>query len=232
MKSITSAGALAVLMATAVPALSSNLVVCIEGSPESFNPQLTSNATTSIVTGQIYDQLISVKAGGSELEPSLAESWTVSEDGKTYTFKLRRDVPWQSSKTFKPTRPFNADDVVFSFERMMKPDHPYNKVSGGNYITFNTKLADALASVTRIDDDTVAFTLKEPLAPFTGILSHQSLAILSAEYADQLSKAGTPEQLDRQPIGTGPFQFNVYQTNAIVRFKGLPRHLGRAGEDG
>ena len=219
MKSITAAGAIAVLMATAMPALSSNLVVCIEGSPESFNPQLTSNATTSIVTGQIYDQLISVKAGGSELEPSLAESWTVSEDGKTYTFKLRRDVAWQSNKNFKPTRPFNADDVVFSFERMMKPDHPYNKVSGGNYITFNTKLADALTAVTKIDDNTVAFTLKEPLAPFTGILSHQSLAILSAEYAGQLLAAGTPEQLDRQPIGTGPFQFNVYQTNAAVRLK-------------
>ncbi|MBM6595138.1 ABC transporter substrate-binding protein [Microvirga pudoricolor] len=226
MKSLATAGAFAALMATAAPAFAGNLVVCIEGSPESFNPQLTSNATTSIVTGQIYDQLISVKAGGSDLEPSLAESWTVSEDGRTYTFKLRRDVSWHSNKTFKPSRPFNADDVVFSFERMMKADHPYHKVSGGNYITFNTKLADALASVRKIDDYTVAFTLKDPLAPFTGILSHQSLAILSAEYADQLLKAGTPEQLDRQPIGTGPFQFTVYQTNAIVRLKAFHETWG------
>ncbi len=86
MKSVISVGALAILMSAASPALSKSLVVCIEGSPETFNPQMTSNATTSIVTSQIYDQLVSVKAGGSELEPSLAESWSISDDGKTYTF--------------------------------------------------------------------------------------------------------------------------------------------------
>jgi dipeptide transport system substrate-binding protein len=231
MKSVVSVGALAILISAASPALSSSLVVCIEGSPETFNPQLTSNATTSIVTGQIYDQLVSVKSGGSELEPSLAESWTVSEDGKTYTFKLRRGVTWQSNKTFKPSRDFNADDVVFSFERMMRADHPYHKVNGGNYITFNTKLADALTSVKKIDDHTVAFTLKEPLAPFTGILSHQSLVILSAEYGEQLLKAGTPEQLDLQPIGTGPFQLQVYQTNAAVRFKAFHDTWGERAKD-
>jgi dipeptide transport system substrate-binding protein len=231
MKSAISVGALAILMSAASPALSSSLVVCIEGSPETFNPQLTSNATTSTVTGQIYDQLVSVKAGSSEIEPSLAESWSVSEDGKTYTFKLRHGVKWQSNKTFKPSRDFNADDVVFSFERMMKADHPYYKVGGGNYITFNTKLADVLASVKKSDDYTVAFALKEPLAPFIGILSHQSLVILSAEYADQLLKAGTPELLDQQPIGTGPFQLQVYQTNSAVRFKAFHDTWGEAAKD-
>ena len=111
----------------------------------------------------------------------------------------------------------------------MRADHPYAKVSGGNYITFNTKLADALTSVTKIDEQHRRVHLKEPLAPFTGILSHQSLAILSAEYADQFLKAGTPEQLDRQPIGTGPFQFNVYQTNApyVSRPSTTPGARGR-----
>ncbi len=231
MKSVISVGTLAILVAAASPAFSKNLVVCIEGSPETFNPQMTSNATTSIVTSQIYDELVSVKAGGSEIEPSLAESWSVSGDGKTYTFKLRRGVQWQSNKTFKPSREFNADDVVFSFERMMNPSHPYNKVNGGNYITFNTKLADVLASVRKVDDHTVEFTLKEPLAPFIGILSHQSLVILSAEYADQLLKAGTPELLDRQPIGTGPFQFAAYQTNATVRFKAFHDTWGEKVKD-
>lgn len=231
MKSVISVGTLAILISTASPALSSSLIVCIEGSPETFNPQLTSNATTSSVTGQIYDQLVSVKGGGSEIEPSLAESWSVSQDGKTYTFKLRRGVTWQSNKTFKPSRDFNADDVVFSFERMMKADHPYAKVSGGNYITFNTKLADVLSAVRKVDDYTVEFTLKEPLAPFVGILSHQSLVILSAEYGDQLLKAGTPELLDLQPIGTGPFQLSVYQTNATVRFKAFHDTWGEKAKD-
>jgi len=204
------------LMAAA-PANAAMLSVCIEGSPEVFNPQLTSNGTTSYVLGQIYDGLVSVKAGSSDIEPALAESWTVSDDARTYTFKLRQGVKWQSNDKFTPTREFNADDVMFTFERMMKPDHPYAKVNGGNFITFSTKLADALESVNKIDDYTVAFTLKNPLAPFVGIMAHQSLAITSAEYADALSKAGTPELIDRQPIGTGPFQLQAYQQDAVVR---------------
>ncbi|MCC2609439.1 ABC transporter substrate-binding protein [Neorhizobium sp. Rsf11] len=205
------------VLTAAAPANAAMLSVCIEGSPEVFNPQLTSNGTTSYVLGQIYDGLVSVKAGSSDIEPALAESWSVSDDARTYTFKLRQGVKWQSNDKFTPTREFNADDVMFTFERMMKPDHPYAKVNGGNFITFNTKLADALESVKKIDDYTVAFTLKSPLAPFIGIMAHQSLAITSAEYAAMLSKAGTPELIDREPIGTGPFQLQVYQQDAVVR---------------
>ncbi|MBK5570267.1 ABC transporter substrate-binding protein, partial [Ensifer sp. SSB1] len=142
------------------------LSVCVEGSPEIFNPQLSSSGTTSNVLANIYDNLVSVKANSSDIEPALAESWTISEDGRTYTFKLRKGVKWQSNDQFIPTRDFNADDVVFTFDRMLKSDHPYAKISNGTYITFNTKLADSLKAVSKIDDYTVAFTLKEPLAPF------------------------------------------------------------------
>ncbi|MCO5734181.1 ABC transporter substrate-binding protein [Rhizobium sp. SSA_523] len=207
---------LAALLASS-PVNAAMLSVCIEGSPEVFNPQMTSNGTTSFVLGQIYDGLVSVKAGSSEIQPALAESWTVSDDGRTYTFKLRRGVKWQSSERFTPSRDFNADDVMFTFERMMKDDHPYAKVNGGTYITFNTKLADALDGIKKIDDYTVAFTLKQPLAPFIGIMAHQSLAITSGEYADQLQAAATPELIDREPIGTGPFQLQAYQQDAMVR---------------
>ncbi len=100
---------------------------------------------------------------------------------------------------------------------MISSDNPYSKVNGGEYTTFQTRLADTLQSVKKIDDDTVAFTLKEPLAPFIGIMAHQSLAITSAEYADAMSKAGTPEQFDRQPIGTGAFQLQDYQADTAVR---------------
>lgn len=229
MKSVLGIGVAALL--AAAPAYAANLSVCIEGSPETFNPQLTSNGTTSFVLGQIYDGLVSVKAGTSEIKPSLAESWTISDDARTYTFKLRQGVKWQSNAGFTPTREFNADDVVFTFERMINPDHPYAKVSGGTYVTFNTKLADTLESVKKIDDHTVSFTLKAPLAPFLGIMAHQSLAITSAEYADVLLKAGTPEPLDRQPIGTGPFALQDYQTDAVVRMLPFADTWGAATGD-
>jgi dipeptide transport system substrate-binding protein len=193
------------------------LSVCVEGSPEIFNPQLSSNGTTSNVLANIYDNLVSVKATSSDIEPSLAESWTVSDDGRSYTFTLRKGVKWQSNAGFNPSRDFNADDVIFTFDRMMKADNPYAKINGGNYVTFNTKLADILESVKKIDDYTVTFTLKEPLAPFIGIMAHQSLAITSAEYADVLLKAGTPQAFDMQPIGTGPFALQAYQQDAMIR---------------
>ena len=193
------------------------LTVCLEGAPEVFNPELTSNGTTAYVLGQIYDGLVSVERGGSEIEPALAESWDVSEDGLTYTFHLRHDVAWQSNAAFTPTRPFNADDVIFTFHRMMDKEDPFYGVSGGNYPTFNAKLADNLASVEKLDEYTVAFTLKTPLAAFIGTMAHGSLGITSAEYAAAMMAAGTPEQLDLTPIGTGPFQLQVYQTDAMVR---------------
>ena len=226
MKSILGLGIAALLATT--PVYAADLSVCIEGSPETFNPELSSNGTTLFVLGQIYDNLISVKAGSSEIVPALAESWTISEDARTYTFKLRQGVKWQSNDSFKPTRDFNADDVVFTFERMLDPKHPYAEVNGGNYITFTTKLADVLESVKKIDDQTVAFTLKTPLAPFLGIMAHQSLAITSAEYADVLQKAGTPELLDRQPIGTGPFALQDYQPDSTVRLVPFAETWGAA----
>jgi dipeptide transport system substrate-binding protein len=218
-------------LALSTPASAGILSVCVEGSPEIFNPQLSNNGTTSNVLGNIYDNLVSVKAGSSDIEPSLAESWAISDDGRTYTFKLRKGVKWQSSDQFTPSREFNADDVIFTFDRMMKPDHPYAKISGGNYVTFSTKLADSLQSVTKIDDYTVAFTLKEPLAPFVGIMAHQSLAITSAEYADTMLKAGTPQSFDLLPIGTGPFALQDYQQDAIVRLIPFRDTWGAAAGD-
>lgn len=142
------------------------------------------------------------------------------------TLKLRKGVKWQSNDQFTPTRDFNADDVVFTFDRMLKSDHPYAKISKGTYITFNTKLADSLKAVSKIDDYTVAFTLKEPLAPFIGIMAHQSLAITSAEYADVLMKASKPETFDMVPIGTGPFALQAYQQDAVVRLVPFKGNLG------
>lgn len=222
----------AAMLALAPAAHAGVLTVCIEGAPETFNPELTSNGTTAYVLGQIYDGLVSVERGGSQIEPALAESWEISDDGKTYTFHLRRDVAWQSNDSFTPTRPMNADDVIFTFDRMMNTDHPYHQVSGGTYVTFNAKLADNIDSVEKIDDHTVAFKLKEPLAAFLGTMAHGSIVITSAEYADAMMEAGTPEQFDLEPIGTGPFELQAYQTDAVVRLLPFADTWGAAlGDD-
>jgi dipeptide transport system substrate-binding protein len=216
---------LAGLMASASPLMAKTLVFCSEGSPENFTPAINTTGTSLDAARPVYDQLIRFKRGSTDLEPSLAESWTVSADGKEIVFKLRKGVKFQSRGDFTPSRELNADDVLWSFNRMWKPDHPYAKVSGGAYDYFNDMgMPDLLASIDKIDDLTVKMVLKEPNAPILANLAMDFATIHSAEYADFLLKAGTPEKFDQEPLGTGPFEFVAYQKDAVIRFKAFEGH--------
>ena len=81
-------------------------------------------------------------------------------------------MKWHSNADFKPTRDFNADDVLFSFDRQWKDDNPFHKVSGGAYDYFNDmNLPKLLKSIDKVDDYTVKITLNEPNAPFLADLA-------------------------------------------------------------
>ena len=84
----------------------------------------------------LYNRLVTLRESDKTPAPSLATEWSVSPDGKTYTFTLRRGVKFNSNKYFTPTRDFNAEDVVFTVMRQKDPANPYHKVSGGNYEYF------------------------------------------------------------------------------------------------
>ncbi|MDZ4081601.1 MAG: ABC transporter substrate-binding protein, partial [Bdellovibrionales bacterium] len=100
-------------------ASASTFVYCSEGSPRTFNPQMGSDGPTFNASSRtIYNRLVDFEKGGTKVIPSLAESWSTSKDKLQVTFKLRKDVAFQTTAWFKPTRPFNADDVVFTFNRM------------------------------------------------------------------------------------------------------------------
>ena len=88
-----------------------------------------------------------------------------------------------------------------------------------------------LKSVEKVDDYTVKITLNQPEAPFLSDLAMEYAGIQSKEYADAMLKAGTPEKIDQEPIGTGPFYLVQYQKDAVIRYKAFPRVLGRQGED-
>ncbi|MCK3657636.1 peptide transporter [Pasteurellaceae bacterium Pebbles2] len=210
-------------MAMAAP---KTLVYCSEASPSHFNPQLVTDGASLDATGQqIYNRLTTFEAGGTKVIPSLAESWTISDDGKTYTFKLRQGVKFHSTKNFKPSREMNADDVLFSFNRQLDPNHPYHKVSGGNYEYFiGMDMQNIIDKVEKLDDHTVKISLKVPNAPFLANLGMDFAAIFSAEYADAMLKAGTPEKVDNEPVGTGPFEFVSYQKNSTIRYKAFENY--------
>jgi dipeptide transport system substrate-binding protein len=211
-----------------VAAGAQTLVVCSEASPDFLNPQFSSQNTAYDVAAQIYDRLVATERGGSQVIASLAESWTISEDGLTYIFKLRHGVKWHSSKIFTPTRDFNADDVVFSVMRMFDENHPYYKVGGTNYQFFGEIVKPSLKAIEKVDDYTVKVTLTRPYAPLLSALSVEPMSILSAEYADAMTKANTPDLVNQAPIGTGPFSLVAYQKDATVRFRAVPDHWTKA----
>lgn len=204
------------------------LVYCAEASPESFNPQVVSSGV-SMDAGAIplFNRLVEFKLGTTEIIPGVAKSWDVSEDGLTYTFHLRDDVQWHSNKAFKPSRNLNADDVIFSFMRQKDPKHPYHKVSGGQYEYFEGMgMGELIKNIEKVDDHTVVFHLNKPESPFIADLGMPFASILSAEYADAMLKAGTPEKLDLNPLGTGPFIFLQYQKDSRILYKANPNYFG------
>jgi dipeptide transport system substrate-binding protein len=210
------------------------LVFCSEGSPEGFNPALyTAGTTFDASSNQIFNRLVEFERGTTKIVPALAESWEVSDDGLIYTFKLRKGVKFQTTSGFTPSRDFNAADVVFSFERQRDPNNPYHKVSGGQYEYFESMdMPNLIKSIEAVDDYTVRFTLNKPEAPFIANLGMDFASILSAEYADKMMKAGTPEKVDLDPVGTGPFQLVNYQKDAAIRFKAHPEYwAGKAPID-
>jgi dipeptide transport system substrate-binding protein len=196
-------------------------VYCSEGSPEGFDPALyTSGTTFDASSRQVYNKLVEFERGTTNIGPALAESWTVSDDGLEYTFKLRPGVKFHTTEYFTPSRDLNADDVVFSFERQRVKDHPYHEVSGGTWEYFGgMSMPDLIKSVEKVDDLTVKFVLNRPEAPMIANLGMDFASILSKEYADAMMAAGTPENVNQAPVGTGPFQFVAYQKDAVVRYK-------------
>ena len=223
------APALLSLMAlTAVaPASAKTLVFCSEGSPENFYPGVNTTGTSFDGNEPIYNRLLDFERGGTKVVPSLAEKWDISADGKTYTFYLRKGVKWHDTRTFKPTRDFNADDVVFAFERQWKEDNAFFKVTSPNHSYFSDMgMPKLLQTVEKINDYTVKITLANPEAPFLANLAMPYAAIQSKEYADAMLKAGTPEKIDQDPIGTGPFSLVQYQKDAIIRYKAFPAYWG------
>lgn len=196
-------------------------VFCSEGSPEGFNPAFYTAGTTFDASSRpIFDRLVLFELGTTNTIPGLAEKWDISPDGKTYTFHLRKGVKFHTTKNFTPTRDFNADDVIFSFERQRDKNHPYHKVSGGNYEYFiSTGMAALIQSIEKKDDYTVVFNLVKPDAPFIANIAMDFASIFSAEYADKMMKAGTPQEVDLNPVGTGPYVLVQYQKDSIIRYE-------------
>ena len=210
-------------------AAAKTLVYCSEGSPEGFDPApYTAGTSLDASAKSVYSRLVEFEKGTTKVVPGLAESWDVSADGKEYTFHLRKGVKFHTTDFFTPTRDFNADDVVFSFNRQGKADDPWHTYIEGITYEYYTgmEMDKVITDVVKVDDNTVKFVLSRPEAPFLADLAMSFASIVSKEYADSLAAAGTQANFNQAPVGTGPFQFVAYEKDAVIRYKANPDYWG------
>ncbi|PTS94211.1 MULTISPECIES: ABC transporter substrate-binding protein [Pseudomonas] len=199
-----------------------NLVFCSEGSPAGFDPgQYTTGTDFDASAETMFNRLTQFERGGTAVIPGLATKWDISEDGLTYTFHLREGVKFHTTPYFKPTREFNADDVLFTFNRMINKDDPFRKAYPTEFPYFTDMGMDTnITKIDKVDDHTVKFTLKEVDAAFIQNMAMSFASVQSAEYAAQLLKEGKAADINQKPVGTGPFVFKSYQKDSNIRYTG------------
>jgi len=207
------------------------LTVCTEAAPDVFDiAQSVSAATVDTVGSTIFDQLVLVKPGATDLIPGLAERWDISADGLQYTMHLRPGVKFHTTPWFKPTREMNADDVVFSIGRLMDPKSPWLKMALNGFLGWNALgMSQIVKAVEKQGAMSVRFTLNKPTATFLNLLSESTISsVYPAEYGAQLIKSGKLEAINKQPVGTGPYVFRSYQKDAVLRLAAHPGYWGGA----
>lgn len=222
------------------------LTYCTHATGFSFNPQ-TADAGTSmnLITEQIYNKLFEIRNHDAKVTPELAQSYSLSEDGKTIIINLRKGVKFHHTPWFTPSRDFNADDVVFSLNRVLghntslpefapaEQDNSVNK----QYQIFHElakkvrfpyfesiKLKEKIERVEAVGAYQVKITLFAPDASIFSHLASQYAIIFSQEYALQLSADNNLIQLDILPVGTGAYQLKEYMRSQYVRLQQNPQY--------
>lgn len=166
--------------------------------PTGIDPAQAWDDISSFYVGNIFDTLVRLNPQTMKIEPSLATSWETSQDGRTWTFHLRRGVRFHDSTLL------NADAVVFTFFRQMDPANPNRRHDFPLFADIFT----FLKTVRKIDPYKVQFILSEPFFPFLATLTVDCAAIVSPS---AVKKAGA--DFAHQPVGTGPFKLSSWQKN-------------------
>ena len=181
-----------VATAAAVPRKGGTLVVAGSSDPGQLNPAITTAGGTHFAAGAMYNGLVDLDKDFKPA-PDLAESWTVSADGKTYTFKLAKGVKWHDGV------PFTSADVKFTFEQVLLKFHARTKAG----------VEPVLAGIDIPDDLTVVFRFKSPYAPLLQQLNVIEAPIVAKHIYEGTDIQNNPANL--KPVGTGPFRFVEYK---------------------
>lgn len=187
-----------------------NFLKIVEATPDIVDTQCTTDYYT--VGMNIFDRLVEVQANGdgtSQIVPSLAKNWDISEDGLTYTFYLEEGVKYSNGADF------TASDVLYTIKRMLTNPKAvngdiYDMIVGAEELSAGT--ADNISGVEVVDDYTVKMTLTQPYAAFLACLTTPGASMLDEETTEA---AGDQFGIDPAvTIGTGPFIFDSWEFNA------------------
>jgi peptide/nickel transport system substrate-binding protein len=210
-----------------------DFVIGYLGDATSLNPVIATDGQSYIAEWPIFDSLVELdeKLG---VKPLLAESWEVSKDGLTYTFKLKKGVKWHDGK------PFTAKDVAFTFYSVLDPKVTtphrgyFDALVGFPELTNkdNPKKPEELAQkpIEVVDDHTIRFRLRYPYGAFLAVLVNPRAGIVP-EHVLKGQDLNTAE-FNRKPIGTGPFKFVEWKRGERIVLEANPDyHAGRPALD-
>ncbi|WP_126424957.1 ABC transporter substrate-binding protein [Brevibacillus marinus] len=184
----------------------SELIVGAEQEPVGFDPHKVPAASSVRIYALVYDSLTKLDEN-LNVVPGLASEWSFSDDGKTITFKLRKGV------TFHNGREMTAEDVKYSFERILNPDT--GSIAKSYFSSIET--------IETPDPYTVVFKLKYPDSAFIANSSSAYASIVAKEVGD----------LNKEAVGTGPFMLDTVESGQYVLLKKNPNYFieGQPGVD-
>lgn len=171
----------------------------VQPEPPGLMLGIVQNAPTQLVAGNIYEGLLRYDEN-IHAQPQLAQSWTVSEDGLTYTFRLKPNVKWHDGHDF------TADDVVFSADDFLRKTHA----------RLRANLA-VVESIKAIDPLTVEFKLKHPFGPFIVLFETGTMPMLPKHIYEGTDYLNNPA--NNTPIGTGPYKFKEWIKGSYIHLE-------------
>jgi len=207
-----------------MPGHAQTLKVCLDSPPLKLDlHKAVDTSTIEVMHKKVFESLVKFKAEDKSFYTQLASNIKFVA-GKKFIVKLKPNVHFHSNKFFKPTRPMNADDVVFSFRRQMKK---YSKtpLEFKNYS--NQGLNEIINDVVKKDDRTIEIRLNKMVPSIYQLLSQFYLSIYSKEYYSKLKRKNRLKYFSKYPIGTGPFSYNSMKKKAIISMSTFKKYHGK-----